>query len=227
MGIRGMQGVSAHIEYIRKDYDTVKLVNCKFWENEICYNNIAFRYGDVCRSKRGCSYSIPRQTKEKKKSTTQYKQPNKNSVTVKTTVRKHSSLSIKNEILTKIHSVKVKYEGREYDIKVAYLKEKELMQLLFGVNERGKTKIIQQTFNVNKIMKVSSEEVKFIMDINNIVNSLKNQGYYDIAKLVRKNNEKDIVRIAMLKDEEDIKKKLDSFIKFTAYLSIREFNVYI
>ena len=37
MGINRMQGVSAHIEYIKKDYDKVDFVNCKFWKNEICY----------------------------------------------------------------------------------------------------------------------------------------------------------------------------------------------
>ena len=32
MGINRMQGVSAHIEYIKKDYDKVDFVNCKFLE---------------------------------------------------------------------------------------------------------------------------------------------------------------------------------------------------
>ncbi|MDU6296194.1 hypothetical protein [Clostridium celatum] len=59
MGISKMQGMAAHIEYIKKTYDDVKHVNCKFWNNEICYNEIAFRYGDSCYTKRGCMYSIP------------------------------------------------------------------------------------------------------------------------------------------------------------------------
>lgn len=38
MGIKKMQGVAAHIEYIKKDHDNVDFINCKFWKNEICYN---------------------------------------------------------------------------------------------------------------------------------------------------------------------------------------------
>ena len=44
MGIKNMQGVAAHLEYVKKEYDTVEFVNCKFWKNEICYNNISFKY---------------------------------------------------------------------------------------------------------------------------------------------------------------------------------------
>lgn len=36
MGISKMQGTASNIEYIKKIYDYVKHVNCKFWNNEIC-----------------------------------------------------------------------------------------------------------------------------------------------------------------------------------------------
>lgn len=48
-----MQGVSAHIEYIKKHKDVIGFVNCKFWKEEICYNNISTKYGERCSTKRG------------------------------------------------------------------------------------------------------------------------------------------------------------------------------
>ena len=54
MGINRMQGVAAHIEYIKKDHDKVDFVNCKFWKNEICYNTLSTKYGESCYTKRGC-----------------------------------------------------------------------------------------------------------------------------------------------------------------------------
>ena len=67
MGIKKMQGVAAHIEYIKKDYDKVDFVNCKFWKNEICYNTLSVKYGESCYTKRGCMYSIPLPPGSKKK----------------------------------------------------------------------------------------------------------------------------------------------------------------
>ena len=67
MGINRMQGVSAHIEYIKKDYDKVDFVNCKFWKNEICYNTLSTKYGESCYTKRGCMYSVSLPLGSKKK----------------------------------------------------------------------------------------------------------------------------------------------------------------
>ena len=79
MGINRMQGVSAHIEYIKKDYDKVDFVNCKFWKNEICYNTLSTKYGESCYTKRGCMYSIPLPAGSKKKAKKEDKQNGKNS----------------------------------------------------------------------------------------------------------------------------------------------------
>ena len=65
MGIKNMQGVAAHIEYIKRNPEEVKFINCKFWKNEICYNTLSTKYGDLCYSKRGCMYSIPLPKEEK------------------------------------------------------------------------------------------------------------------------------------------------------------------
>ena len=59
MGIKRMQGVAAHIEYLKKDYDKVEFVNCKFWKDEICYNTLSTKYGEGGYTKRGCMNSIP------------------------------------------------------------------------------------------------------------------------------------------------------------------------
>ena len=67
MGIKKMQGVAAHIEYIKKDHDKVDFVNCKFWKNEICYNTLSTKYGESCYTKRGFMYSVSLPLGSKKK----------------------------------------------------------------------------------------------------------------------------------------------------------------
>ena len=79
MGINKMQGVAAHIEYIKKNYDKVNFVNCKFWKNEICYNTLSIKYGESCYTKRGCMYSIPLPPGSKKKTKKEDKQNGKKS----------------------------------------------------------------------------------------------------------------------------------------------------
>lgn len=57
MGISNMQGEPWHIEYVKTKGRKNRKVNCGFWINGICYNNIALKYGEECNSKSRCMYS--------------------------------------------------------------------------------------------------------------------------------------------------------------------------
>ena len=59
MGVKHMQGVPAHIEYINTVPKSKKNINCKFCEDGTCYNTISTKFSEECYSKKGCMYSIP------------------------------------------------------------------------------------------------------------------------------------------------------------------------
>lgn len=57
MGISIMQGTPWHIEYAKGACKNKRKVNCGFWKDGICFNNISIKYGEEYHSKNGCLYS--------------------------------------------------------------------------------------------------------------------------------------------------------------------------
>ena len=119
MGIKKMQGVAAHIEYIKKDYDKVDFVNCKFWKNEICYNTLSTKYGESCYTKRGCMYSIPLPpgSKKKVKIEDKHKGERLNTPTITYT---YKISDIKRDYFNKDITTTVKVEHRPYKVEFKY-----------------------------------------------------------------------------------------------------------
>ena len=54
-----MQGVSAHLEYLRNDKSKERNVNCSFFIDGICFNTLSTKYGGKCGSNLSCLYSAP------------------------------------------------------------------------------------------------------------------------------------------------------------------------
>ena len=221
MGINKMQGVSAHIEYIKKDYDKVDFVNCKFWKNEICYNTLSTKYGESCYTKRGCMYSIPLPPGSKKK-TKKDKQNGKNS-SIPSITYTYKASDIKSNYFNKDITTIVKVDYKSYKVECKYnaKNDKVLLTIYYKVND--KNPIINCQFNLSEVIRISGNEVIFTVKIDDIVKSMRNIKEERIADFIKSENSSNIIRKAIVSDSKEVINKIDSLIKFIAYTIIKGF----
>ena len=222
MGINKMQGVSAHIEYIKKDYDKVDFVNCKFWKNEICYNTLSTKYGESCYTKRGCMYSIPLPpgSKKKVKIEDKHKGERLNTPTITYT---YKISDIKRDYFNKDITTTVKVEHRPYKVEFKYNSKGDKHLLVIYYKANGKTHAINCDLDLSKVIRISGNEVIFTVKIDDIVKSMRNIEEDKVAEFIKSENSSNIIRKAIVSDSKDVINKIDSLIKFTAYVIIKGF----
>ena len=222
MGINRMQGVAAHIEYIKKDYDKVDFVNCKFWKNEICYNTLSTKYGESCYTKRGCMYSIPLPPGSKKKAKKEDKQNGKNS-SIPSITYNYKVSDIKNNYFNKDITTIVKVKHKPYKVQCKYNSKNDKFIFTIYYKVSAKTYIINYELFLNKAIRISGNEVIFTVKIDDIVSSMRNIKEERIADFIKSENKSNIIRKAIVSDSKDVINKIDSLIKFTAYVIIKGF----
>ena len=224
MGIKKMQGVAAHIEYIKKDYDNVDFINCKFWKNEICYNTLSTKYGEACYTKRGCMYSIPLPpgSKKKVKIEDKHKGERLNTPTITYT---YKISDIKRDYFNKDITTTVKVEHRPYKVEFKYNSKGDKHLLVIYYKANGKTHAINCDLDLSKVIRISGNEVIFTVKIDDIVKSMRNIKEERIADFIKSENSSNIIRKAIVSDSKDVINKIDSLIKFTAYVIIKGFIV--
>lgn len=222
MGIKKMQGVAAHIEYIKKDYDNVDFINCKFWKNEICYNTLSTKYGEACYTKRGCMYSIPLPpgSKKKVKIEDKHKGERLNTPTITYT---YKISDIKRNYFNKDITTTVKVEHRPYKVEFKYNSKGDKHLLVIYYKANGKTHAINCDLDLSKVIRISGNEVIFTVKIDDIVKSMRNIKEERIADFIKSENSSNIIRKAIVSDSKDVINKIDSLIKFTAYVIIKGF----
>ena len=222
MGINKMQGVSAHIEYIKKDHDKVDFVNCKFWKNEICYNTLSTKYGESCYTKRGCMYSIPLPPGSKKKVKKEDKQNGKNS-SIPSITYNYKVSDIKNNYFNKDITTIVKVDYKPYKVQCKYNSKNDKFIFTIYYKVSAKTYIINYELFLNKAIRISGNEVIFTVKIDDIVKSMRNIEEDKVAEFIKSENSSNIIRKAIVSDSKDVINKIDSLIKFTAYIIIKGF----
>ena len=222
MGIKKMQGVAAHIEYIKKDYDNVDFINCKFWKNEICYNTLSTKYGEACYTKRGCMYSIPLPpgSKKKVKIEDKHKGERLNTPTITYT---YKISDIKRNYFNKDITTTVKVEHRPYKVEFKYNSKGDKHLLVIYYKANGKTHAINCDLDLSKVIRISGNEVIFTVKIDDIVSSMRNIKEERIADFIKSENSSNIIRKAIVSDSKDVINKIDSLIKFTSYVIIKGF----
>ena len=226
MGIKKMQGVAAHIEYIKKDYDNVDFINCKFWKNEICYNTLSTKYGEACYTKRGCMYSIPLPpgSKKKVKIEDKHKGERLNTPTITYT---YKISDIKRDYFNKDITTTVKVEHRPYKVEFKYNSKGDKHLLVIYYKANGKTHAINCDLDLSKVIRISGNEVIFTVKIDDIVKSMRNIKEERIADFIKSENSSNIIRKAIASDSNDVINKIDSLIKFTSYVIIKGFINFI
>ena len=222
MGIKKMQGVAAHIEYIKKDYDNVDFINCKFWKNEICYNTLSTKYGEACYTKRGCMYSIPLPPGSKKKVKIEDKHKGEKLYTPTITYTYKIS-DIKRDYFNKDITTTVKVEHRPYKVEFKYNSKGDKHLLVIYYKANGKTHAINCDLDLSKVIRISGNEVIFTVKIDDIVKSMRNIKEDKVAEFIKSENSSNIIRKAIVSDSKDVINKIDSLIKFTAYVIIKGF----
>lgn len=222
MGIKKMQGVAAHIEYIKKDHDNVDFINCKFWKNEICYNTLSTKYGEACYTKRGCMYSIPLPpgSKKKVKIEDKHKGERLNTPTITYT---YKISDIKRNYFNKDITTTVKVEHRPYKVEFKYNSKGDKHLLVIYYKANGKTHAINCDLDLSKVIRISGNEVIFTVKIDDIVKSMRNIKEDKVAEFIKSENSSNIIRKAIVSDSKDVINKIDSLIKFTAYVIIKGF----
>ena len=222
MGIKKMQGVAAHIEYIKKDHDNVDFINCKFWKNEICYNTLSTKYGEACYTKRGCMYSIPLPPGSKKKVKIEDKHKGEKLYTPTITYTYKVS-DIKRNYFNKDITTTVKVEHRPYKVEFKYNSKGDKHLLVIYYKANGKTHAINCDLDLSKVIRISGNEVIFTVKIDDIVSSMRNIKEERISDFIKSENSSNIIRKAIVSDSKDVINKIDSLIKFTAYVIIKGF----
>ena len=222
MGIKKMQGVAAHIEYIKKDHDNVDFINCKFWKNEICYNTRSTKYGEGCYTKRGCMYSIPLPpgSKKKIKIEDKHKGERLNTPTITYT---YKISEIKRDYFNRHITTMLKVNHKPYKIEYKYNSNNDKLLLVIWYKSNDKTYVINHELFLNKAIRISGNEVIFTVKIDDIVKSMRNINEERIADFIKSENSSNIIRKAIVSDSKDVINKIDSLIKFTAYVIIKGF----
>lgn len=222
MGIKKMQGVAAHIEYIKKDHDNVDFINCKFWKNEICYNTLSTKYGEACYTKRGCMYSIPLPPGSKKKVKIEDKHKGEKLYTPTSTYTYKVS-DIKRDYFNKDITTIVKVNHKPYKVECKYNSKNDKFIFVIWYKVNVKTYVINYELFLNKAIRISGNEVIFTVKIDDIVKSMRNIKEERIADFIKSENKSNIIRKAIVSDSKDVINKIDSLIKFTAYVIIKGF----
>lgn len=216
MGIKRMQGVPAHIEYIKSNLKSINQVNCKFWKNEICYNNISTRYGENCFTRRGCMYSIPLEKDNKKV------QADNNNEYLE---HKNQSIMSRDEIINKYFSTdlenQILIDKKGYKIKTNYNKKKDIFTINILYKSGNKNYSFYYSLKLNDIIIIKENEIIFNVKLKTIIDKTSKINN-ELGKLIKENNTKDVIRKAIINDEKEIIKSRDSFIKYTSYIITRE-----
>ena len=215
-----MQGVAAHIEYIKKDYDNVDFINCKFWKNEICYNTLSTKYGEACYTKRGCMYSIPLPPGSKKKIKDKHKGEKLYTPTITYT---YKVSDIKRDYFNKDITTIVKVNNKPYKVECKYNSKNDKFIFVIWYKVNAKTYVINYELFLNKAIRISGNEVIFTVKIDDIVKSMRNIKEDKVAEFIKSENSSNIIRKAIVSDSKDVINKIDSLIKFTAYVIIKGF----
>lgn len=222
MGIKKMQGVAAHIEYIKKDHDNVDFINCKFWKNEICYNTLSTKYGEACYTKRGCMYSIPLPPGSKKKVKIEDKHKGEKLYTPTITYTYKVS-DIKRDYFNKDITTIVKVNHKPYKVECKYNSKNDKFIFVIWYKVNVKTYVINYELFLNKAIRISGNEVIFTVKIDDIVKSMRNIKEERITDFIKSENSSNIIRKAIVSDSKDVINKIYSLIKFTAYVIIKGF----
>ena len=217
MGLKRMQGVPAHIEYIKPNFKSINQVNCKFWKNEVCYNNISTKYGETCFTRRGCMYSIPLEKGNKNvqadKNNNNYLQhKNKSMMSIDEIINNYFSGDLENTILI---------DKKTYKIKTNYNKIKDIFIVNILYKSRNKNYSFYFSLKLKDIIIIKENEVVFNVKLKTIIDKTSKINK-ELGKLIKENNTKDVIRKAIINDEKEIIKSRDSFIKYTSYIITRE-----
>ena len=219
-GSKQNAGSSCTYRVYKKERDNVKFVNCKFWKNEICYNTLSTKYGGGCYTKRGCMYSIPLPKGSKKK----IKDKNKcERVNTPTITYNYKISDIKRDYFKKHITTIVKVNHNPYKIEYKYNSKNDKLLLVIWYKVNDKTYLINHGLFLNKVIRISGNEVIFTVKINDIVKSMRNIDEERIADFIKSENRSNIIRKAIVSDSKDVVNKIDSLMKFMAYVIIKGF----
>ena len=76
-------------------------------------------------------------------------------------------------------------------------------------------------FSLEKCIKISGNEVIFTMRIDDIIENLRLFNMGKVIRIINQNNFNNIVRKALISDEKDMNLKIDSWIKYMAYIIVK------
>lgn len=226
-GVRHMQGVPAHLEYLKNNKAKERKVNCTFCIDGICFNNLSNKYGERCGNRSSCLYSIPMGKKKVKSNRNKNNNRNK-SKEIKYNAGNVLKVDKVNEIINKnfrdIIETKIKVSDRYFKVIAKYNKEKDdfIEEVHFRLS--GKEMSIRVRLKLRSIIEVVDDKVRFTVKVNDIVNSLKIDGNNRTANYIKEVTTENIIRKADIKDDIDIEKKIEGIVKYIGYIVLRAYD---
>lgn len=198
-----MQGVPAHLEYLKNNKAKERKVNCTF-----------------------CIYLIPIMKENKRNEV----KNNKNIFDVRKS--KDYKNAIKINKVSEIISIyfinnietKTKVNDKYYRIIGMYNKEKDyyIEEIFYG--DLANEIVVRVRFNLRNIIEIVNNKIMFTIKIEDIVNSLKIDGNNSIAKYLIKEEISNIIRTADVDNSKEIKNKIEAIIKYIGYIIIKYFD---
>ena len=117
--------------------------------------------------------------------------------------------------------VNLRYKFKEFKIKVKYRSDNKSMEVVIPYFINGKLYGNTFRFSLEKCIKISGNEVIFTMRIDDIIENLRLFNMGKVIRIINQNNFNNIVRKALISDEKDMNLKIDSWIKYMAYIIVK------
>ena len=130
---------------------------------------------------------------------------------------------IKRDYFNRHITTMLKVNHKPYKIEYKYNSNNDKLLLVIWYKSNDKTYLINHELFLNKAIRISGNEVIFTVKIDDIVKSMRNINEERIADFIKSENRSNIIRKAIVSDSKDVINKIDSLIKFTAYVIIKGF----
>ena len=130
---------------------------------------------------------------------------------------------IKRDYFNKDITTIVKVNHKPYKVECKYNSKNDKFIFVIWYKVNVKTYVINYELFLNKAIRISGNEVIFTVRIDDIVRNIRNINEYKVASFIKSENKSNILRKAIVSDSKDVINKIDSLIKFTAYVIIKGF----
>ena len=167
-------------------------------------------------------YSIPLPPGSKKKN--KKDNPNYKNLNIPYSTYTYKVSDIKSNYFNRDITTIVKVDYKPYKVECKYNSKNDKLLFVICYKVNGKDSIINCKLDLSEVIRILGNEVIFTVKIDDIARNMRSINEYKVAAFIKSENSSNIIRKAIVSDSKDVINKIDSLIKFIAYLIIKGFN---